>query len=272
MSTVAPPLPYHVADTWAETADTRSIELVPTGQELLPFAPGQFAMIYAFGVGEVPISASALRGRHGGLVHTVRAVGAVSTALYRLRPADTVGLSGPYGTGWDLDAAAGHDVLVIAGGIGLAPLRPVVHAVLDRPAAYGRLAVLVGARTPADLVYRSEIDSWRGPTQVEVTVDRPGPGWDGAVGVVTTLLDRLDLRPERTCALVCGPEVMMRHTARALLVRGLVAHRIQVSLERNMHCATGHCGHCQPGPLLLCRDGPVVDYDRVADLLLVRGL
>ncbi|MGW0512834.1 FAD/NAD(P)-binding protein [Streptomyces olivaceoviridis] len=272
MTTVPPPLPYRVADAWAETADTRSIELVPIGEELAPFSPGQFAMIYAFGVGEVPVSASALRGRHGGLVHTVRAVGAVSAALYRLRPGDSVGLRGPYGTGWDLEAAAGYDVLVVAGGIGLAPLRPVVHEVLDRPAEYGRLAILVGARTPADLVYREEIEGWRGPARVEVTVDRPGPGWDGAVGVVTTLLDRLDLRPEGTCALVCGPEVMMRHTARDLVTRGLVPHRVQVSLERNMHCATGHCGHCQLGPLLLCRDGPVVGYDRVADLLLVREL
>ncbi|MGW7527990.1 FAD/NAD(P)-binding protein [Streptomyces sp. NPDC054783] len=272
MSAVTPPLPYRVADIRVETGDTRSIELVPAGEELAPFAPGQFAMIYAFGVGEVPVSASALRGRHGGLVHTVRAVGAVSTALYRLRPGDTVGLSGPYGTGWDLEAAAGRDVLVVAGGIGLAPLRPVVHAVLGRPAAYGRLAVLAGARTPADLVYWEEIESWRGTARVEVTVDRPGPGWQGAVGVVTALLDRLDLRPEHTCALVCGPEVMMRHTARDLVARGLAPQRIQVSLERNMHCATGHCGHCQLGPLLLCRDGPVVGYDRVADLLLVREL
>ncbi|MFJ3235290.1 FAD/NAD(P)-binding protein [Streptomyces sp. NPDC086787] len=272
MTTVPSPLPYRVADTWAETSDTRSIELVQAGEGLSPFAPGQFAMIYAFGVGEVPISVSALRGRHGGLVHTVRAVGAVSTALYRLRPGDSVGLSGPYGTGWDLEAAAGHDVLVVAGGIGLAPLRPVVHTVLARPAEYGRLALLVGARTPVDLVFQDEIENWRGPARVEVTVDRPGPSWRGAVGVVTTLLDRLDLHPERTCALVCGPEVMMRHTARDLVTRGLAPHRVQVSLERNMRCATGHCGHCQLGPLLLCRDGPVVGYDRVADLLLVREL
>lgn len=272
MTTVTPPLPYRVADAWAETADTQSIELVPAGEALAPFSPGQFAMIYVFGIGEVPISVSALRGRHGGLVHTVRAVGAVSAALYRLRPGDSVALSGPYGTGWDLEAATGHDVLVVAGGIGLAPLRPVVQTVLDRSAEYGQLAVLVGARSPADLVFQDEIESWRGRAQVEVTVDRPGPGWQGAVGVVTTLLGRLDLHPERTCALVCGPEVMMRHTARDLVTRGLVPHGVQVSLERNMHCATGHCGHCQLGPLLLCRDGPVVGYDRVADLLLVREL
>ncbi|MFH8393855.1 FAD/NAD(P)-binding protein [Streptomyces sp. NPDC018036] len=272
MTTTLPPLPYRIAHTQAETADTRSIELVPAGRELAPFAPGQFAMIYAFGVGEVPISASRLRGRHGGLVHTVRAVGTVSTALYRLRPGDTVGLSGPYGSGWDLEAAAGYDVLVIAGGIGLAPLRPVVHELMDRPHTYGRVDILVGARTAADLVFRDEIESWRGPARVEVTVDRHTPGWRGAVGLVTTLLDRLELRPERTCALVCGPEVMMRHTARDLTVRGLAPHRVQLSLERNMRCATGHCGHCQLGPLLLCRDGPVVGYDRVARLLQVREL
>jgi NAD(P)H-flavin reductase len=272
MSTVTPPLPYRVAETRAETADTRSLELVPLGRELLPFSPGQFAMIYVFGVGEVPISVSALRGPHGGLVHTVRAVGAVSAALYDLRSGDTVGLRGPFGIGWDLDAAAGQDVLVIAGGIGLAPLRPVVHALLDRPAAYGRLGILMGTRTPDDLIYQEDIERWRGRAEVGVTVDRPGPGWQGTVGVVTTLLDAFALRPERTHALVCGPEVMMRHTARALMGRGLDAHRVQVSLERNMRCATGHCGHCQLGQLLLCRDGPVVGYDRVERLLAVREL
>ncbi|MFE0513002.1 FAD/NAD(P)-binding protein [Streptomyces sp. NPDC058964] len=272
MSSVLPPLPYRVAETRAETADVRSLELVPVGGELPPFSPGQFAMIYAFGIGEVPISVSALRGPHGGLVHTVRAVGAVSTALHDLRPGDTVGLRGPYGTGWDLDAAAGQDVLVIAGGIGLAPLRPVVHAVLNRAAAYGRLGILVGTRTPGDLIYKEDIGRWRDTAEVGVTVDRPGLGWHGSVGVVTTLLDAFALRPDRTYALVCGPEVMMRHTARALLGRGLAAHRVQVALERNMRCGTGHCGHCQLGPLLLCRDGPVVAYDRVERLLAVREL
>ncbi|OIK25104.1 FAD/NAD(P)-binding protein [Streptomyces malaysiense] len=272
MSTVAPPLPYHVAGTWEETDDTRSIELVPAGAELPPFAPGQFAMIYAFGVGEVPISVSSLRGAHGGLVYTVRAVGAVSSALHRLRPGDTVGLRGPYGTGWDLDAAAGHDVLVVAGGIGLAPLRPVIQEVLGRPDAYGRLAVLAGARTPADLIYRDQFAGWGESAWVAVTVDRSGPRWRGAVGVVTALLDDLDPHPGRTHALVCGPEVMMRHTARDLVARGLAPHRVQVSLERNMRCGTGHCGHCQLGPLLLCRDGPVVGYDRAARLLLVREM
>ncbi|WP_030838575.1 FAD/NAD(P)-binding protein [Streptomyces hygroscopicus] len=270
MTTV--PVPYRVTAASAETADCVSLEVTPVGQALPGFAPGRFAMVYAFGVGEVPISVSAIGSGHR-LVHTVRAIGAVTGALCRLRAGDAVGLRGPYGVGWDLDAAAGSDVLVVAGGIGLAPLRPVVRHVLGHPGHYGRLRVLIGTRAPEDLLYREELAHWRrAAAQVEVTVDRPDPGWRGSVGVVTTLLDRVDTRPDRTTALVCGPEVMIRHTARALLARGLPAHRIQVSLERNMRCGTGHCGHCQLGPLLLCRDGPVVGYHRTRSLLAVREL
>ncbi|NEW70925.1 FAD/NAD(P)-binding protein [Streptomyces rhizosphaericus] len=270
MTTV--PLPYRVTAVSAETADCVSLEVTPVGRALPEFSPGRFAMMYAFGFGEVPISVSATGDAHR-LVHTVRAIGAVTGALCRLRVGDAIGLRGPYGTGWNLDAAAGRDVLVVAGGIGLAPLRPVVRHVLDHPGHYGRLHVLIGARTPEDLLYGEELEHWRrASAQVEVTVDRPGPGWHGSVGVVTTLLDRVDWRPDRTAALLCGPEVMIRHTARALLARGLPARRIQVSLERNMRCGTGHCGHCQLGPLLLCRDGPVVGYDRARPLLAVREL
>ncbi len=271
MSVVTPPLPYRVAAARAETADTASVELLPAGPALPGFRPGQFAMVYAFGVGEVPLSVSAI-GDDGRLTHTVRAVGAVSAALHRLRPGEPAGLRGPYGNGWDLAEAAGRDVLVVAGGIGLAPLRPVVHEVLARPDRYGRLTVLIGARTPADLLYGDDLRAWRRAARVEVTVDRPAPGWRGDVGVVTALLDRVGIRPEDTCALVCGPEVMMRHTARALLGRGVPAERIQLSLERNMRCGTGHCGHCQLGPLLLCRDGPVATYHRAEPLLAVREL
>lgn len=270
MTTV--PVPYRVTAVWAETADCVTFEVTPVGRALPDFSPGRFAMVYAFGVGEVPLSVSAIRDRHR-LVHTVRAIGAVTGALCRLGPGDTLGLRGPYGVGWDLDRAAGSDILVVAGGIGLAPLRPVVHHVLGHPARYGRLQVLIGARTPQDLLYREELEQWRhAPARVEVTVDRPGPGWRGDVGTVTTLLARAEPRPDRTTALVCGPEVMIRHTARALLTRGLPAHRVQVSLERNMRCGTGHCGHCQLGPLLLCRDGPVTGYDRARTLLAVREL
>jgi NAD(P)H-flavin reductase len=259
----AVPLPYRVVSARQENSDTVSFELAPDARPLPRFAAGQFAMVYAFGVGEVPISVSAIE--NDALTLTIRAVGAVSGALCGLSAGEYVGLRGPFGTGWDLDGAT--DVLVIAGGIGLAPLRPVVHRLLGRP---GRLTVLVGARTPADLLYPEELSGWRSSAQVEVTVDRPDPAWQGSVGVVTTLLDRVE--PGTGTALVCGPEVMMRHTAAGLRARGLPAGSIQLSLERNMRCGTGHCGHCQLGPLLLCRDGPVVDYARSQPLLSVREL
>lgn len=264
----AVPVPYRVLDNRPETSDTRTLHLEPAGDALAPFAPGQFAMIYAFGVGEIPVSVSGILG--AGLLHTIRGVGAVSRALCAVRPGTTVGLRGPFGTDWGLAEATGHDLLVIAGGIGLAPLRPLVHAALDA-AGRGRLNVLVGARTPDDLLYGDQLGAWGRP-YCGVTVDRPGDGWRGRVGVVTTLLDEAVFSPPDTTAFVCGPEVMIRAVARELLDRGVPAERIRVSLERNMRCATGHCGHCQLGPLLLCRDGPVIGYDRAEPLLAVREL
>ncbi|MFJ9643536.1 FAD/NAD(P)-binding protein [Streptomyces sp. NPDC101206] len=264
------PLPYRVVDRQEETHDTVTLALEPVGEHLPTFAPGRFAMLYAFGAGEIPVSVSRLLDGRG-LAHTVRAVGAVSRALCELRPGSQVGVRGPFGTGWDTAAARGRDVLVIAGGIGLAPLRPLIHAVLAEPDAYGRLNVLVGARTPRDLLYPDEFPTWRRPFAV-ATVDRPSGDWTGRVGVVTALIGEARFTPADTTAFVCGPEVMIRAAARALAHRGVHPACIQVSLERNMRCATGHCGHCQLGPLLLCRDGPVVGYDQAASLLTVREL
>ncbi|MDI2130506.1 FAD/NAD(P)-binding protein [Yinghuangia seranimata] len=267
-----PPAVYRVQYRNIENDDTVTLALDPDGSPLPPFAPGQFAMLYAFGVGEVPISVSGIPYGAGPLRHTIRAVGPVSSALHRLRPGDRLGVRGPFGTGWDLDGAAGGDVLVVAGGIGLAPLRPLVHAAFAAPRRFRRLSVLVGARSPADLLYRHELDRWRERAHVAVTVDRPDDGWTGNVGVVTALLNPVVTDPSHTTAFVCGPEAMIRHTARDLLARGLPSRRIRVSLERNMRCGTATCGHCQLGPLLLCREGPVVGYDRAADLMNVRGL
>lgn len=264
------PSPYRVVRRHRETADTVTIELEPAAAPLRPFAPGQFAMVYAFGVGEIPVSVSRTAA-DGRLTHTVRAAGAVSRALCGLPAGASVGVRGPFGTGWDLPAARGHDLLVVAGGIGLAPLRPIVDAVLAEPAAYGRLNVLAGARTPDDLLYGAESPTWWRPFGA-VTVDRPRAGWTGRVGVVTALLGEARFAPDRTTAFVCGPEVMIRATARELTHRGVRADRVRISLERNMRCATGHCGHCQLGPLLLCRDGPVVGYDLAEPLLTVREL
>ncbi|MFJ5547467.1 FAD/NAD(P)-binding protein [Streptomyces sp. NPDC093225] len=264
------PLPHRVRDRREETHDVVTLTLEPVGEPLAPFAPGRFAMLYACGVGEVPVSVSRIH--DGGVLgHTVRSVGPVSRALHGLRPGASVGVRGPFGTGWDAAAARGGDVLVVAGGIGLAPLRPLIDAVLAEREAYGRLAVLAGARTPADLLYTEEFANWRRP-YAAVTVDRPAEGWAGRVGVVTALLDEAPFTPVGTTAFVCGPEVMIRATGRALVHRGVSPARVQVSLERNMRCATGHCGHCQLGPLLLCRDGPVVGYDQAESLLSVREL
>lgn len=277
----AVPHPYRVVKRRVETYDTVTIELehspaAPAGP-LPEFAPGQFAMLTAYGIGEVPISLSGVvssgDGRPPRLVHTLRAVGAVTRALHGTRPGGVVGVRGPYGTTWDVPSAAGRDVLVVAGGIGLAPLRPVVRAVVADRARFRRAALLVGARTPADLLYTDELGQWRDHgVEVAVTVDRPADGWTGHVGVVTTLLPSAGVDPAGSVAFVCGPEVMMRLTARALVAAGVAPRRVRVSLERNMRCGVGWCGHCQLGPMLVCRDGPVVDYERAAPLLGVREL
>ncbi|MGP4050381.1 FAD/NAD(P)-binding protein [Streptomyces sp. 2A115] len=268
------PVPYQVTQVHGETADTVTLTLAPAGPATLAlFGPGQFAMVYAFGVGEIPVSVSRID-RYG-LVHTVRSVGAVSAALCALRPGAQVGLRGPFGTGWELERAHGQDVLVVAGGIGLAPLRPLVLDALAAPHAYGRLNLLAGARTPDDVLYARQVHAWttaHSPLHCAITVDRPAPAWRGRVGVVTSLLNDARFDPHNTTAFICGPEAMIRATARDLLHRGLPAHRIRVSLERNMRCATGHCGHCQLGGVLLCRDGPVIGWDRAESLLLVREL
>ncbi|MFF3744288.1 FAD/NAD(P)-binding protein [Streptomyces kronopolitis] len=274
MTAAAPalaPLPYRVVGRREETADTAEIVLEPVASALPPFVPGQFAMVYAFGVGDIPLSLSRIGGSR--LTHTIRAVGAVSRALHGLRPGETVGVRGPLGTSWDLPTAAGRDLVIVAGGIGLAPLRPLVHEVLALPQRYGRLNVLIGARTPGDLICTRDIDRWReAGARVQVTVDRPDDRWQGDVGVVTALLDRARFDPAEAAAFLCGPEVMIRVTARELVHRGLAPDRIRMSLERTMHCGTGHCGHCQLGPLLLCRDGPVVEWPRAEPLLAVREL
>jgi anaerobic sulfite reductase subunit B len=268
------PLPYRVTWRHDETPDTVTLALAPVGAGLGRYAPGQFTMVYAFGVGEVPISISGGEdGEDGQVLHTLRAVGAVTAALHAVRPGQVIGLRGPYGTGWGVPAKAGSDLVLVAGGIGLAPLRPVVRHALTHRDRYRRVLVLVGARTPTDLLYPADYPAWRdGGVEVESTVDRAGTGWAGRVGVVPALLDGASLDPARTAAMVCGPEVMMRYTVRGLLRAGVAPAAIEVSLERHMRCGVVQCGHCQLGPLLLCRDGPVVGYPTAAPLWEIREL
>ncbi len=270
------PVWYRVASRRQETADTMTFVLENADQALPAFAPGQFAMLTGFGVGEVPISVSGLEeGTEAALRlrHTVRAVGAVSGALCDVQPGQFVGVRGPFGTSWDLPSAEGGDVAIVAGGIGLAPLRPLVVAAAAHRDRFRRVVLLIGARTPGDLLCLDELDAWReAGIEVSVTVDRPADGWAGSVGVVTTLLGPAKLDPQGTVAFVCGPDVMMRAVADALVGLGLPAARVRVSLERTMRCGAGWCGHCQLGPFLLCRDGPVVTYDRAEVLMRVREL
>ena len=272
----AVPAFYRVASRREDTADTVTVELAEPAGPVQAFAPGQFAMLTALGVGEVPISVSGLGDSGGGrarrLQHTLRAVGAVTRALCAVQPGGLIGVRGPFGAGWDVASAAGRDIVIVAGGIGLAPLRPVVLTALAERSRYGRIVLLAGTRTPGDLLYADELDQWRRDgVEVAVTVDQADSGWSGEVGLVTALI-QAGLAPGNTVAFVCGPDIMMRVTADALAALGIPAARIRVSLERDMRCGAGWCGHCQLGPLLVCRDGPVVGYDRAAPLMRVREL
>lgn len=269
------PARHRVVGVRRELPDTvtLTIEPIETFGSLGPPVPGQFNMLWTFGSGEVPVSVSGSGTRDALVVHTIRAVGSATSALCALREGDVIGVRGPFGAGWQVSRAKGDDVVVVAGGLGLAPLRPVVLQVLAERRAFGDVALLVGARSPDALLYRNELLGWRarGDIDVEVTVDHARPDWWGDVGVVTKLLDVARFDPARTTAFLAGPELMMRFTAAALVDRGVATPAIRVSLERNMKCAVAHCGRCQIGPTLVCRDGPVYPYDVAAPLLAVRG-
>jgi NAD(P)H-flavin reductase len=262
------PRPFRVVSRRADTSDTWTLTFEPCDGDRPTVEPGQFVMVYAFGVGEVPISVSG----PDDLALTVRAVGAVTSAVCAARPGAVLGLRGPFGNSWPVGAAAGGDVVVVAGGIGLAPLRPVVLRALERRDAFGTVSVLYGARTPGDLLYTGELHGWRERAEVDVIVDSAGGDWMGRVGVVTKLVGGARFRPELATAFVCGPEAMMHFTVEALLARGVAPERIHVSLERHMDCGVGLCGHCQLGPTLICRDGPVYSYAEAARWLEVRQL
>jgi NAD(P)H-flavin reductase len=261
------PQPYCVHDVAKETPDTFTLTLQPQdGTCGGSFQPGQFSMLWVFGAGELPISISGDPGKHDHLVYTVRSVGKATHALVSQKAGAGVGVRGPFGTGWPVGVARGLDLVIVAGGIGLAPLRPVIYHVLSHRRDYERLVVLYGARSPRDLLYRKELAAWaRQPdTQVLVTVDYGGLSWRNHVGVVTTLFKFARLRPSRSLAMLCGPEIMMRFVVRDLEAQGLSRNQIFLSMERNMKCAVGFCGHCQFGPHFICKDGPVFPYAQIA--------
>ena len=258
---------YRVDRSTRDLADTVTLEFVPLSGERPPFTPGQFNMLYAFGVGEVAISMSGDCTARA-FVHTVRDVGAVSGAIARLVSGAVVGLRGPFGIGWPLKEAEGSDIVIVTGGLGLAPLRPAIYHVLANRQRYGRVAILFGSRNPTDMLYREELAQWRQRLDIDiaVTVDHADADWRGNVGVVPALIPRTAFDPHDAVAMICGPEMMMRFAVNALRDAGLPAERIYVSMERNMKCAIGLCGHCQFGPTFVCKDGPVMRFDRVADI------
>jgi len=254
-----------------EIPDVMTFEMPSDG---VSFQPGQFNMLYVFGVGEVPISMSGDPARENVFVHTIRGVGAVSEALNRLKRGEAMGVRGPYGTGWPVEQARGQDVLIVAGGIGLAPLRPVIYALINDRDAFGRISLIYGARSPEELLFADELKAWRAISgfQVLVTVDHATRDWRCNVGFVTSLLNEADVDPASTTAMLCGPEVMMQFTAVALSAQGIEADQIFISMERSMKCAIGFCGHCQLGPDFVCKDGPVYRYDRIGPMMAIREL
>ena len=266
------PEPWRLRRRIRETPDTWTLEVEPPAEgDLQSYAPGQFNMLYSFGAGEVPISISGDGEGGGTLLHTVRAVGAVTETICALEPGSQIGLRGPYGSAWPLEEAVGGDLVLIAGGLGLAPLRPALRAALAAPDRFRSIALLYGGREPEQLLFREELDALHSDPQVRVgvTVDNAAPGWSGDVGVVTRLIDRTDLDGSSAACLICGPEVMMRFAIRALRDRGVPAERVFLSIERNMKCAITHCGRCQFGPTFACREGPVMrlsDIERFFDI------
>ncbi len=275
-ATATTPASYTVVNKRWEFNGTATLHLARACEKdsWSPAAPGQFAMLYALGVGEAAISFSGLPETPGRYVVTVRRAGAISDALTRLKRGDGLGLRGPFGVGWPLDSVKNKDVVVVAGGLGLAPLRPIIEYLAHDRGVANSVSVLYGARSPDAILFERDLSRWRNDAgmNVRVTVDAAASAWRGDVGLVTTLIPEIEFRPKNSVALICGPEIMMRFAAEAMEDAGLPQKAIWLSMERNMKCAVGFCGHCQFGSYFICKNGPIFSYDRIRDTLLVREL
>ena len=254
----------------AEDITTYRLQLVDEQvRRQFRFKAGQFNMVYLFGVGEVAISILSDPDEPQLLDHTIRAVGRTTQAIAGLQAGDVLGIRGPFGQGWPLDEARGRDLVIVTGGLGCAPVVGAIEYIVRRRAQYGSIKILHGVKTPHDLLYRERFDAWRliPDTEVLLTSDQPGKSWSHHIGVVTELFEQVTIDPVKSIVLMCGPEIMMRLGVPILVRRGISSTAIYVSLERHMECGIGLCGHCQIGPYFLCKDGPVMRYDRVVPWL-----
>lgn len=269
------PIRYEVLTKQQESGDLVTMTMKPVGDQMIsPLAPGQFNMLYAFGVGEIPISVSSLLDDHPIITHTIQDVGAVSKAICSLKVGDQLGVRGAFGTCWDLSPAKGKDVIIMAGGVGIAPLRPLIESVLEHRDDFRSFNILYGTRNPDGILFHKDIIYWQSDPTISfhITVDHAFTHWHGNVGVVTTLLDKADFDADNTVIYICGPEVMMRYGAQAAISHGIPEEQIYISMERNMKCAIGHCGHCQLGPFFVCKDGAVFSYPKIKPYLLIPEL
>lgn len=267
------PQAVRVAEVVAEIPNVWTLRLAHEAEAPPEFSPGQFNMVYLPGFGEAAISISSGVHELPLLDHTVRAVGDVTRAMSRLRPGDELGLRGPFGRPWPLTDLLGKDILIVSGGIGLAPLRPAIAYLLRHRSQFGHLKLIYGAKSPGDLLFQREFPAWGDAgLEIETTVDRGTAGWKGHIGVVTELMRPLQQVPGQTSVLMCGPEIMMRFVAREGIRLGVDPSDIYVSMERNMKCAMGMCGVCQLGPEFICKDGPVFSYRRIAPFMNLEDL
>jgi NAD(P)H-flavin reductase len=242
-------------------------------QEGFHFKAGQFNMLLVPGLGEAAISISSDIEDSRRIAHTIRIAGNVTTAISRMNVGDVLGVRGPFGSWWCLEDCLGRDVVIAAGGIGLPPIRPVLYYIMHHRREFGRVVVLYGARTPNDLQFTSEYKTWQeAGIELDITVDRGDDNWTGRVGVVPILFYNTRIDPKNTVILTCGPEIMIRFVIFEALARRVPPERIFVSLERNMKCGIGSCGHCQIGPFFVCKDGPVFSFDQLQPYVNVEEL
>lgn len=270
------PIPVEVIERITENPSIFTLHLRftdPADAEAYQLQPGQYNMLYLYGVGEIPISIVSDPEHGGVLEHTIRTVGRVTQGMERLQVGDQLGLRGPYGQGWPLEAAEGQDVVIVTGGLGCAPVVSMIRYILRRRERFGRLTILQGVKHTDDLIWRKQYEAWKRlpNTQVLLAADVGGPNWPYSVGKVTVLFSQAGIDPQRSIVLLCGPEIMMKASIDRLLALKVPAEAIWLSIERNMQCGIGHCGHCQVGPYFVCQDGPVFHYPKLQSWLGVTG-